>query len=96
MDVKIKSLDAEMLLKAKGMEFDVKGPDGKTAVGTLAVKKSGLVWTKGKAETKISWTKFLACVEAMNAPKAPKKATAKVAKKKVAKKKVAKKKAAKK
>jgi hypothetical protein len=99
MDVKIKNLDAEMQLKAKGMELDVKAPNGKVA-GTLAVKKAGLVWTKGKAKgVNISWVKFLAFVDGLNAPKpaAKKKATKKVAKKKAAPKKaVAKKPAAKK
>ena len=80
MDVKIKNLDAEMQLKTKGMELDVKAPKGKSTVGTLAVTKSGLVWTKGKAKgVNISWAKFIAFVEGMNAPKAAPKAKAKKA-----------------
>ncbi|MFI4912877.1 MAG: hypothetical protein ACIAQZ_14535 [Sedimentisphaeraceae bacterium JB056] len=87
MDVKIKNLDAEMALKAKGMELDVKGPGGKSTVGTLAVKKSGLVWTKGKAKpVNITWKKFLAIVDDMTAPKAAAKPAAKKATKKAAKK----------
>jgi hypothetical protein len=89
MDVKIKNLDAEMALKTKGMELDVKAPGGKATVGTLSVKKSGLVWTKGKAApVNISWKKFLSMVDDMTAPKAAKKAPAK---KKAAKKATAKK-----
>lgn len=97
MEVKIKNLDAEMSLKAKGMCMEVKAPNGKTVAGTLCIGKSGLVWTKGKTATTISWKKFIECAEAMNAPKpaakaeaAPKAAKAKKAKK-TAKKKAAKK-----
>ena len=82
MDVKIKNLDAEMQLKAKGMELDVKAPKGKAALGTLAVTKAGLVWTKGKAKgVNISWAKFVAFVEGLNAPKAAPKAAKAKAKK---------------
>jgi hypothetical protein len=90
MDVKIKNLDAEMSLKTKGLELDVKGPGGKASIGTLSVKKSGLVWSKGKGSSvNISWKKFQSIVDDMSEPKAQapaKKTTAKKATKKRTKK----------
>ncbi len=71
MEVKIKNLDADMLLKTKGIDLDIQG------AGVLSVKKTGLVWTKGKVVTSIPWKKFLECVDAMNAPKAAAKAAPK-------------------
>lgn len=94
MEVKIKNLDAEMAVKSKGMDLEVKAPKGKSTLGVLSVKKSGLVWTKGKAApVNISWKKFLELVEQMSAPKTPavKKTAAKKTTKKAAAKKVAKK-----
>jgi len=75
MEVKIKNLDADMLLKTKGVDLDVQG------AGVLSVKKAGLTWTKGKVVTTIPWKKFLECVDAMNAPKAAAAPKAKAAKK---------------
>ena len=58
----IKQLQVEMEVKTKGIELHIAEPDGKHR-GDLVVKKSGLIWCKGKTQpqngNQISWNKFI-------------------------------------
>ena len=66
MQVSIKSFDIKMDVKSKGMEFEVRGPDG-TLLGYCYLTMSGLVWCKGKTLKKngkrLPWNKFIKMME---------------------------------
>lgn len=59
MEVRIKKLDINMLVKQNGIEFEVRTPDGISQVGDCYLTMTGLVWCKGKTTKpngiKISW-----------------------------------------
>lgn len=67
MKVKIKSFDVDMDVKNSGVEFQVHSPDGKEFLGDLIIKKSGLVWCKGKTRAEngitLKWKDFIKMVE---------------------------------
>ena len=64
MKVTIKNFDVEMEVKNKGIEFEVRSPDGNNHLGDVVLTKAGLVWCKGKTSPengkKMSWKKFIA------------------------------------
>lgn len=77
---KITSLD----LGNNGIEICVKDAQGKSQIGDLVIKKTGLVWCKGKTQPgngiSISWAKFMELMEETQnkrKPKLVKKATPK-------------------
>jgi hypothetical protein len=87
MKVTVKELSAEIELKNRGIELEVRDPTGKF-VGDLVVTKAGLVWCQGKTSRerghKMSWKDFIRMAGAK--PVAPvKKAVKKAAKKAVKK-----------
>ena len=51
-------------VKSKGVEFEVRSPDGKSFFGDCFMTMSGLIWCKGKTEKKngqkLSWNDFIA------------------------------------
>ena len=59
MKVHIKQFDVSMLVKSKGIEFEVRKPDGSSQIGNCHVTMTGLIWCKGKTAKKngikISW-----------------------------------------
>lgn len=62
MQVKIKSFDVNMDVKSKGIEFEVRTPDGSAQTGDCYLTMTGLVWCEGKKAKangiKISWAEF--------------------------------------
>ncbi|MCA9107543.1 MAG: hypothetical protein KDA83_19155 [Planctomycetales bacterium] len=66
MKVTIKSFDVNMEVKNKGIEFEVREPDG-THIGDVVLTKSGLVWCKGRTDPKngikVNWKQFIAWME---------------------------------
>lgn len=67
MKVGIKKLAVEMDVKNRGVEFEVRNSKGEH-LGDLIVKKSGLVWCRGRTTPangiKIKWEDFIANAEA--------------------------------
>ena len=67
MKVLIKKFDVQMEVKNRGIEFEVRSPDGENHLGDVVLKKSGLVWCKGRTDPangiKVSWRDFIAFAE---------------------------------
>jgi len=47
-EVRIKKLDINMFVKQRGIEFEVRTPNGLSQVGDCYLTMTGLVWCKGK------------------------------------------------
>lgn len=66
MKVTIKSFDVAMEVKNKGIEFEVRTPEGEH-LGDVVLTKSGLVWCKGRTDVKngvkVGWTEFVGWME---------------------------------
>ena len=82
MQIKIKSFDVNMDVKANGIEFEVRKPDGSSQVGDCYLTMTGLTWCRGKTSKKkglkISWTDFQEIMKSDAAKKAALKAAKKV------------------
>jgi len=80
MQVKIKSFYVDMDVKSKGIEFEVRKPDGSSQIGDCYLTMSGLIWCKGKKAKangiNLSWKEF----EEIMRSEASKKAALKAAK----------------
>lgn len=63
MNVKIKSFDVDMDVKQKGIELEVRTPNGDSQLGDCYVTMKGLVWCPGKTSKKngieIKWTDLI-------------------------------------
>lgn len=63
----MKSFDVEMEIKNKGVELEVRDPDG-TFLGDLIVTKTQIIWRKGKTSRehgkKLTWQKFANVMDA--------------------------------
>ena len=63
MNVKIKSFDVNTDVKNKGIEFEVRTPDGKSQLGDCYLTKTGLIWCQGKKKkengAKVDWQDFI-------------------------------------
>jgi len=63
MKVTIKSFDVAMEVKQKGVELEVKSPDGTQFHGDCFVTMTGLIWCRGRTKkengTKISWDQLM-------------------------------------
>lgn len=59
MKVNIKSFDVAMEVKQKGVELEIRSPDGKSFLGDCYVNMTGLIWCNGKTAKaqgiKIKW-----------------------------------------
>jgi len=73
MNVKIKSFDIEMEVKQKGIEFDVRTPDGKRRYGDCYVTMTCLEWCQGKISkgngVQVSWDDFMVLMSSKDALK---------------------------
>jgi hypothetical protein len=62
MIVQVKSLAAEIEVKTKGIELEIRTPDGKQQLGDLIVTKTQLIWCPGRTRRengkKITWEAF--------------------------------------
>ena len=69
-----------MMVKQKGIEFEVRKPDDSEQIGDCYMTMTGLVWCKGKTSkqkgVKISWDEFIEIMK----PEGSKKAALKSAK----------------
>lgn len=78
MEVRIKKLDINMIVKQNGLEFEIRTPDGASQVGDCYVTMTGLVWCKGKTMkangVKISWDELAALAASAESKKAAVKA----------------------
>lgn len=64
MKVHVKSFEVDMMVKAKGIEFEIRSPgDGVTQLGDCVLTMTGLIWCKGKTGrkngVKVSWEEFI-------------------------------------
>jgi hypothetical protein len=64
MRVHIKTFDvAPMEIRTKGVELEVRSPDGKTQLGNLIVTKTTLEWCEGKTHrgngVQKTWKEFI-------------------------------------
>lgn len=64
MKVLIKEFAVDMEVKSKGIEFEVKSPDGASHLGDCYVTKTSIIWCKGRTPkangVKISWEELTA------------------------------------
>lgn len=73
MNVKIKSFDVSMDVKKKGIEFEVRTPNGDSQLGDCYVTMTGLVWCPGKISKKngikIEWNDLIDLMSSKNSLK---------------------------
>ena len=78
MKVQIKQFAVDMQVKSKGIEFEVRTPDGETQLGDCFVTQTGLVWCKGKTTKqngiKVTWDELTAILASQGSKKAAVKA----------------------
>jgi hypothetical protein len=62
MQVKIKSFHVGMDMKSRGIEFEVRKPDGSAQIGDGYLTMTGLIWCPGRTAKEngvaISWADF--------------------------------------
>ncbi len=63
MNVKIKSFGVDVDVKQKGIEFEVRTPDGSKQLGDCYITMTGLTWCPGRKDkengTMITWQQFM-------------------------------------
>jgi len=63
MQIHIKKFDVNMDVKASGIEFEVRKPDGSRQIGDCYLTMTGLIWCKGKKDkrsgVKLPWADFM-------------------------------------
>lgn len=74
MEVWIKSLEVEMQVKQRGIELEVRSPDGKEQLGDCYATMTGLIWCSGRTKkengVKIKWQDLMAICESPESLKA--------------------------
>ncbi|MBP6529575.1 MAG: hypothetical protein KA260_05595 [Burkholderiales bacterium] len=74
MQVWIKSLEVDMQVKQKGIELEVRNPDGVGQIGDCYATMTGLTWCHGRTAKengiKISWGEFQTICESAETLKA--------------------------
>jgi hypothetical protein len=69
MQVDIKKFSVAMQVKTKGIELEVRSPDGQTHHGDLVVTKTGLTWCRGRTTPEngkpITWKAFIEYMESL-------------------------------
>lgn len=67
MKVLIKEFGLDMEVKTKGIELEIRSPDGKKQVGDLVVTKTKIIWCKGRTTREngvsVTWDNFIAWME---------------------------------
>lgn len=67
MKVAIKEFAVGMEVKSKGVEFEVRSPDGGRQIGDLVVTSTKLVWCRGKTTKangiEVKWEDFIKWME---------------------------------
>ena len=67
MKITIKRFNVHMEIKNKGIEFEVRSPDGREHWGNLILTKSALIWCPGQVPPKhghkVDWKSFIKLVE---------------------------------
>ncbi len=82
MNVKIKSFDVNVDVKKRGIEFEVRTPNGESQLGDCYITMTGLIWCPGKTGkkngVKVNWNELIALLSsnkslkrALNAVKNP-------------------------
>lgn len=63
MNVKIKNFDVDVDVKQKGIEFEVRTPNGDSQLGDCYLTMTGLIWCPGKTVkkngVKVAWQEFI-------------------------------------
>jgi hypothetical protein len=84
MNVKIKNFDVDVDVKTKGIEFEVRTPDGKSQLGDCYLTMTGLIWCPGRTSkqngTRIQWQEFMDLLATKNSLKRALKAAKKPSK----------------
>ena len=74
MDVEIKKLQVEMAVKSKGLELEIRKPNGGDHLGDCYVTMTGLVWCKGRTSmakgVPIKWDTLIEILGSKQAVKA--------------------------
>ncbi len=64
MKIPIKSFDVEMIVASKGIEFEVRSPDGDQHIGDCFLTMTKLIWRKGRTTkangVDVLWEDFMA------------------------------------
>jgi len=62
MDVKIKKFEVDMVVRTKGIELEVRHPNGRQ-IGDLVITKANIIWCPGKTARQngmtLSWNDFV-------------------------------------
>ena len=78
MDVQIKKLEVEMAVKQKGMELEIRKPNGVDRLGDCYVSMTGLAWCQGRTTrakgVKIRWEELIEILDSKESLKAALKA----------------------
>lgn len=63
MTVSIKSFHMDLQVKNKGIEFEIRSPDGTAHKGDLTLTRAGLEWCGGRKHAgngvKVTWQEFI-------------------------------------
>ena len=67
MEVNIKEFDIPLEVKSRGIEFEVRSPNGKDHLGDLVLTNTKLIWCPGRVSRKnghtLEWTEFIELAE---------------------------------
>lgn len=67
MKVLIKEFGLDMEVKTKGIELEIRSPDGKKQLGDLVVTKTQIIWCKGRTTREkgapVTWDEFISWME---------------------------------
>lgn len=73
MQILIKSFNVSMEVKSRGIEFEVRSPDGSQQLGDCYLTMTGLIWCKGKKAKKngvnIRWDDLTAIMSSKDSVK---------------------------
>ncbi len=67
MKVVIKKFDVDMEVKNRGVEFEIRSPDGTQHLGDVVLTKKHVIWCKGRTLSKngqkVTWNRFIEMME---------------------------------
>lgn len=72
MQIKIKDFYIDMEVKTRGIEFEVRSPNGDEHHGDCKLTKTKLEWLKGRSQsgTELTWEDFMAIMKSEKTMKA--------------------------